>query len=49
MSDTEYKKYLDAIDIVCGNCYGTEMTCKNCPVRICCDNYNNEKKRKCAE
>ena len=31
------KEYLDAIDVVCGECFGTEETCKTCPVRICCD------------
>ena len=42
MTSAEYKKYLDAVDVVCGNCYGTESICKNCPVRVCCDDYRKE-------
>ena len=31
------KAYLDAVDIVCGKCGGTEETCVRCPVRLCYD------------
>ena len=39
------KAYLDAVDIVCGECYGTEDTCVVCPVRICCDRIKKPKKQ----
>ena len=37
MTNENYNKYMEAVNVVCGECYGTEETCKSCPVRKCCD------------
>lgn len=42
MTNENYNKYLEAVDVVCGECYGTEETCMTCPVRKCCDDYRME-------
>lgn len=42
MTNLEYKHYLEAVDTVCGNCYGSEETCADCPVRRCCDAISKE-------
>ena len=45
MTKDNMKKYFDAVDVVCGECYGTEETCEVCPVRINCDNIKRTAKR----
>ena len=42
MTNENYNKYLEAVDVVCGECYGNEETCKSCPVRKCCDDFRME-------
>ena len=43
----QYKNYLEAVDVVCMDCYmDTEdgSVCASCPVRITCDNLERELK-----
>ena len=35
--------FWNAVDIVCGECYGMEETCETCPVRIMCDEKKEAK------
>ena len=49
MSEAEYSKYLEAVDLVCINCVENttnENVCENCPVRRSCDTYEREKTTK---
>lgn len=37
-----YEKYFDAVETVCGECYGKENDCEHCPVRRVADEYWEE-------
>ena len=41
MSKDKLTKILDAADIICGECAGTEEDCNNCAVREICDNVRH--------
>jgi len=49
MTNEKYNKYLEAVNVVCGECYGTEETCMTCPVRKCCDAIIDEHCRNVAK
>lgn len=38
----DYERYFNAVDVVCGECYGNEEDCEKCPVRKCADVYWND-------
>lgn len=43
MNKIEYKKFLEAVDIVCMNCLKlSEENCKNCSVRFTCDELSKK-------
>ena len=43
MNKFEYKKFLEAVDVVCMNCLKlSEENCENCAVRYTCDELNKK-------
>ncbi len=45
MDKKEFDEFINAVDVVCGECIErSETTCDNCPVRKSVDYYNANKK-----
>ena len=43
MNNFKYKNFLEAVDIVCGECLKlSEETCEKCPVRFTCDELSKK-------
>lgn len=50
MNKFEYKKFLEAVDTVCGNCLKlSEENCEHCPVRFTCDELSKTMKEQKPE